>query len=176
MFLTWRDDSAFDIAGPSLVNRLASVCAEHGALLVQGALQCHTRRRQRWLCVHLPPGRPQCLHGFCDILITDYSSVALDFLLLGRPILLHVTRPGALPLEAGLLLRSVASPWDNHTHSGITGRGLKGCWEHHAHCLRTPESTPFVLASGVTMTAAPATAVASELPRYRPRLRDYEDH
>jgi CDP-glycerol glycerophosphotransferase len=27
MFLTWRDDSAFDIADPGLVNRLASVCA-----------------------------------------------------------------------------------------------------------------------------------------------------
>jgi CDP-glycerol glycerophosphotransferase (TagB/SpsB family) len=92
MFLTWRDDSAFDIAGPSLVNRLASVCAEDSALLVYKAHYNVTPVDvDQKLCVHLPPEVDLNAYlGFCDVLITDYSSVALDFLLLGRPILFYM--------------------------------------------------------------------------------------
>jgi len=92
MFLTWRDDSAFDIADPGLVNRLASVCAEHGALLVYKAHYNVTPADvNHELCMHLPPEVDLNAYlGFCDILITDYSSVALDFLLLDRPILFYM--------------------------------------------------------------------------------------
>jgi CDP-glycerol glycerophosphotransferase (TagB/SpsB family) len=92
-FFTWRDDSAFDIAGAGLVNRLASVCAEHGSLLVYKAhynVVTPVDVNQK-LCVHLPPEVDLNAYlGFCDVLITDYSSVALDFLLLGRPILFYM--------------------------------------------------------------------------------------
>jgi len=92
MFLTWRDDSAFDIAGAGLVNDLASVCADHGALLVYKAHYNVTpvEVNHNW-CVHLPPEVDLNAYlGFCDVLITDYSSVALDFLLLDRPILFYM--------------------------------------------------------------------------------------
>lgn len=89
MFLTWRDDRASDIADAQLVNRLGAACGRHGALLVYKAhynvapVDVDPRT-----CAHLPPDVDLNAYlGFCDLLITDYSSVALDFLLLGRPIL-----------------------------------------------------------------------------------------
>ena len=89
MFLTWRDDRAFDVADPALVNRLARVCAEQGALLVYKAhYNVAPVQVDPDLCVHLPPEVDLNAYlGFCDVLITDYSSVALDFLLLDRPTL-----------------------------------------------------------------------------------------
>jgi CDP-glycerol glycerophosphotransferase (TagB/SpsB family) len=87
LFLTWRDDRALDVADAGLVNRLATLCAEQGALLVYKAhynvAPVHVDPE---LCVPLPPEADLNAYlGFCDVLITDYSSVALDFLLLGRP-------------------------------------------------------------------------------------------
>jgi CDP-glycerol glycerophosphotransferase (TagB/SpsB family) len=92
MFLTWRDDSAFDVADADLVNRLASLCAEHGALVVYKAHYIVAPADvDPELCVHLPPEVDLNAYlGFCDVLITDYSSVALDFLLLRRPILYYM--------------------------------------------------------------------------------------
>lgn len=92
MFLTWRDDSAFDLASPDLVNRLADLCAEHGGLLVYKAHYNATPVDvNEELCVHLPPELDLNAYlGFCDVLITDYSSVTFDFLLLGRPILFYL--------------------------------------------------------------------------------------
>lgn len=87
MFLTWRDDSAFDVADAGLVDRLAELCAERGALLVYKAhYNVAPVDVDRELCVHLPPEADLNAYlGFCDVLVTDYSSVALDFLLLDRP-------------------------------------------------------------------------------------------
>lgn len=87
LFLTWRDGKAVDIVKPLLVDQLALICAQHGATLAYKAhynvapVDVDASR-----CVQLP--RDADLHaylGLCDILITDYSSIALDFLLLARP-------------------------------------------------------------------------------------------
>ncbi len=89
MFLTWRDDRAVDIVDAQLVNQLAVLCADHGALLVYKAhYNVAPVHVDPALCVHLAPDVDLNTYlGFCNILITDYSSVALDFLLLARPIL-----------------------------------------------------------------------------------------
>jgi CDP-glycerol glycerophosphotransferase (TagB/SpsB family) len=92
IFLTWRDDRAFDIADPDLVNRLGRVCADHGAVLVYKAhYNVAPVHVDPDLCVHLPPEVDLNAYlGYCDVLITDYSSVALDFLLLDRPTLYYM--------------------------------------------------------------------------------------
>jgi CDP-glycerol glycerophosphotransferase (TagB/SpsB family) len=92
MFLTWRDDSAFDVAAEGLVDRLAALCAEHGALLVYKAhYNVAPADVDQDLCVHLPPEADLNAYlGFCDVLVTDYSSVLLDFLLLNRPIVYYM--------------------------------------------------------------------------------------
>jgi CDP-glycerol glycerophosphotransferase (TagB/SpsB family) len=92
LFLTWRDDSAVDVADAGLVNRLAELCADHDALLVYKAhYNVAPADVDRERCVHLPPEVDLNAYlGLCDVLVTDYSSVAFDFLLLGRPIVYYV--------------------------------------------------------------------------------------
>ena len=89
MFLTWRDDQATDIVSPEFVNHIAALCAQHGGLLVYKAhYNVAPADVDPALCVHLGPDVDLNSYlGFCNVLITDYSSVALDFLLLARPIL-----------------------------------------------------------------------------------------
>jgi len=87
MFFTWRDDSAVDVAADGLVDRLAELCADRGALLVYKAhYNVAPVDVDQDRCVHLPPDADLNAYlGFCDVLVTDYSSVALDFLVLARP-------------------------------------------------------------------------------------------
>ena len=89
LFLTWRDDEATDLVDPQLVNQLAALCAQHGGLLVYKAhYNVAPAHVDPAMCVHLRPDVDLNAYlGYCDVLITDYSSVALDFLLLARPIL-----------------------------------------------------------------------------------------
>lgn len=92
LFLTWRDDRVDDVADTALVARLAAVCARHGAALtykphynVQGAEEVPAG-------VVVLPGDAD-LHaylGLCDVLVTDYSSIALDFPLTRRPSLYYM--------------------------------------------------------------------------------------
>jgi CDP-glycerol glycerophosphotransferase len=89
MFLTWRDDKAVDVAGAELVARLAQICQKHGAVL---AYKSHYNVAPVGVtspsCVNLPrEGDLAAYLGMCDVLITDYSSVAFDFALLARPTL-----------------------------------------------------------------------------------------
>ncbi|MDQ1483622.1 MAG: hypothetical protein QOF35_1698 [Actinomycetota bacterium] len=89
LFLTWRDDKAVDIASAELVTRLAQVCEERGALL---AYKAHYNVAPAEVdvpsCVQLPPESDLAAYlGMCDVLITDYSSIAFDFSLLARPTL-----------------------------------------------------------------------------------------
>jgi CDP-glycerol glycerophosphotransferase (TagB/SpsB family) len=88
LFLTWRDAKVDDAADPELVRRLAEACGRHGGVL---AYKAHYNVAPTAVpadhCVVLPPDAD--LHaylGYCDVLVTDYSSVALDFMLMRRPI------------------------------------------------------------------------------------------
>ena len=92
LFLTWRDDRSDDAVDEALLQRIASTCAEHGALL---AYKAHYNVAPAAIpaesCVLLPSeGDLHAYLGLCEVLITDYSSVALDFLLLGRPTVYYV--------------------------------------------------------------------------------------
>jgi CDP-glycerol glycerophosphotransferase (TagB/SpsB family) len=93
LFLTWRDDQAADIAAVDfLVDEIAGICARNGAVL---AYKTHYNvagaKVSSENCVSLPPdGDLNAYLGLCDLLISDYSSTALDFLLLGRPIMYYL--------------------------------------------------------------------------------------
>lgn len=88
LFLTWRDDRVDDAAGSDLLRRLAELCAARGGVL---AYKAHynvaaTEVPDRG-CVQISADAD--LHaylGLCDVLVTDYSSIALDFLLTRRPV------------------------------------------------------------------------------------------
>lgn len=89
LFLTWRDQSATDVADAALVQRLSETCGRHGVVL---AYKAHFNVAGAQVgspsCVTLPGDADLNAYlGLCDVLITDYSSVALDFLLLDRPTL-----------------------------------------------------------------------------------------
>jgi CDP-glycerol glycerophosphotransferase (TagB/SpsB family) len=88
LFLTWRDEKVDDAVDAELVQRLAETCGRHGSVL---AYKAHYNVAPTAVladdCVLLPPDAD--LHaylGYCDVLVTDYSSVALDFLLMRRPV------------------------------------------------------------------------------------------
>ena len=91
LFLTWRDDRVDDAVDTSLVQQLARVCAAHGGVL---AYKAHYNVAATEVpsagCVPLPADAD--LHaylGLCDVLVTDYSSIALDFLLMRRPVVFY---------------------------------------------------------------------------------------
>lgn len=125
LFLTWRDERVDDAVDESIIQRLVEVCARHDAVLAYKAHYNVAPTAVPDACVLIPADAD--LHaylGLCDVLITDYSSVALDFLLTRRPVvyfmpdLQHYTRkrglavdpsslPGILTRDSESLLSSV---------------------------------------------------------------------
>jgi CDP-glycerol glycerophosphotransferase (TagB/SpsB family) len=88
LFLTWRDEKVDDAVDADLVRQVAETCGRHGGVL---AYKAHYNVAPTAVppdhCVLLPSDAD--LHaylGYCDVLVTDYSSVALDFLLMRRPV------------------------------------------------------------------------------------------
>jgi CDP-glycerol glycerophosphotransferase (TagB/SpsB family) len=126
-FPTWRDDGRdfISVSGLSL-RELAETVRDEGGLFVC-KLHPHTVRTSDTGGVQLLDGDDDAsaFLNLCSILITDYSSVAFDFLLLDRPLIYYVpdlddyreTRgfyysieeamPGPLIREPAELLRSV---------------------------------------------------------------------
>ena len=87
LFLTWRDDQVDDAVDDQLFRRLVETCRRHDALVAYKAHYNVAARAAPLRCVILPPEAD--LHaylGLCDVLVTDYSSIALDFLLMRRPV------------------------------------------------------------------------------------------
>lgn len=87
MFLTWRDDRIDDVVDEQLLELLVDLCRQQAAKLAYKAHYNVAPSSVPVNCVLLPPDAD--LHaylGLCDILVTDYSSIALDFLLMRRPV------------------------------------------------------------------------------------------
>ena len=87
VFLTWRDHQADDAIDASLLREIAAVATRHGARVAYkphynvAAAEVPTER-----CTAIPSQAD--LHAFlglCDVLVTDYSSIAADFALMKRP-------------------------------------------------------------------------------------------
>jgi CDP-glycerol glycerophosphotransferase (TagB/SpsB family) len=127
LFLTWRDDRVDDAVDEGLVRQLADTCTRHGAVLTYKAHFNVTPTAAPSNCVVLPADADLNAYlGLCDVLITDYSSAALDFLLMRRPVLYFMpdvehyaaTRgftvdpmslPGTVTLDARSLLTALES-------------------------------------------------------------------
>jgi CDP-glycerol glycerophosphotransferase (TagB/SpsB family) len=127
LFLTWRDGLATDVASASLLRNIADLCHEHGARL---AYKAHfnvsaTEPEDRRVVQLEPDADLNAYLGLCDLLVTDYSSVSLDFLLMRRPVIYYApdleeyartrgfaidptTLPGHLEQETTGLLAAVA--------------------------------------------------------------------
>lgn len=92
VFLTWRDDRADDAIDEALLLRLAAVCRHNGARLVYKAhYNVHPTSVLADNCTLLSTDADLNAHlGLCDVLVTDYSSVAADFLLMRRPALYYM--------------------------------------------------------------------------------------
>jgi CDP-glycerol glycerophosphotransferase (TagB/SpsB family) len=125
LFLTWRDERVDDAVDEGLVRQLAETCTRHGAVLTYKAHYNVAPTTTPSNCVLLPADAD--LHaylGLCDVLITDYSSVALDFLLMRRPVVYFMpdvehyaatrgfavdplTLPGIVTLDSETLLESI---------------------------------------------------------------------
>ncbi len=88
VFLTWRGDRVDDAIDEELLLRIAALAARHGAVV---AYKAHYNMQPTAVlaenCVLLPPTADLNAYlGHCDVLVTDYSSVAADFLLMRRPV------------------------------------------------------------------------------------------
>jgi CDP-glycerol glycerophosphotransferase (TagB/SpsB family) len=91
-FPTFRDDSVSIPGGAPVVAQLADLVAAQGAVLVFKAHDASAIDvSSDGPLVVLPPDADLNAYlGLCDVLVTDYSSVASDYLLLRRPIVLFV--------------------------------------------------------------------------------------
>ena len=87
VFLTWRGNRVDDAIDEHLLLRLAALCRRNGAAL---AYKAHYNMRATAVlaenCALLPATADLNAYlGYCDVLVTDYSSVAADFSLMRRP-------------------------------------------------------------------------------------------
>jgi CDP-glycerol glycerophosphotransferase (TagB/SpsB family) len=92
-FPTFRDDSMGIPGGAPVVEELAEIVGAQGATLVFKAHDASRVEVGRGSNLVVLPAEADlnAYLGCCDVLVTDYSSVASDFLLLGdRPIVLFV--------------------------------------------------------------------------------------
>ena len=91
-FPTWRDDGSTVMPGGLSLDRLAGAVSAAGGLLV---FKAHVNTTEEVphsgaLVVLDPDDDLSAYLHLCSVLITDYSSVAFDFMLLDRPILYYV--------------------------------------------------------------------------------------
>ncbi len=103
-FPTWRDDSRIAMPGGLSLDRLATAVSARGGLLVFKAhFEVTDKVPDSAAVVVLDQSDDLSAYlHLCSALITDYSSVAFDFMLLNRPILYYVPDLDQYRSERGL--------------------------------------------------------------------------
>jgi CDP-glycerol glycerophosphotransferase (TagB/SpsB family) len=121
-FPTWRYDSFEAVAGgaPDLEEIAHLIAAQSGVVVFKPHFQSASPACAHPALVVLPAEADLNAYlGLCDVLITDYSSVAADFLLMDRPIVTFAPRldrdlasgtfsEDPLTMQPGLLVRTTA--------------------------------------------------------------------
>ena len=109
-FPTFRDDSLSIPGGAPVVSALAKIVGDQGGvLLFKPHDSSEVKVGAAEPLVVLPPDADLNAYlGLCDVLITDYSSVASDFLLLRRPIVLFLPDLDAYVRARGFALDPVS--------------------------------------------------------------------
>ena len=103
-FPTWRDDARLALPGGLSLDRLAGAVSAQGGLLVFKAhfeVADDVADSAAMVVLDRADDLSAYLH-LCSALITDYSSVAFDFMLLDRPILYYVPDLDRYRSERGL--------------------------------------------------------------------------
>lgn len=111
LFPTWRDDRVDDALDERLVRQLARACAERGAVLAYKAHYNVVATSAPPECVVVPADAD--LHaylGLCDVLVTDYSSISLDFLLMRRPVVYFMPDIERYAAQRGFAVDPLALP------------------------------------------------------------------
>ena len=89
-FPTWRDDAMSIPGGDPVVSEMADIVGDQGGVLVYKSHHGSSSRVSSGGSLVVLPATTDlnAYLGICDVLVTDYSSVASDYLLLNRPIVL----------------------------------------------------------------------------------------
>ena len=89
-FPTWRDDAMSIPGGDPVVSEMADIVGDQGGVLVYKSHHGSSSRVSSGESLVVLPATTDlnAYLGTCDVLVTDYSSVASDYLLLNRPIVL----------------------------------------------------------------------------------------
>jgi CDP-glycerol glycerophosphotransferase len=89
-FPTWRDDAMSIPGGDPVVSEMADIVGDQGGVLVFKSHHGSSSRVSSGGSLVVLPATTDlnAYLGICDVLVTDYSSVASDYLLLNRPIVL----------------------------------------------------------------------------------------
>ncbi len=146
LFLTWRDDLVDDVVDEALVRRLVDTCEREGAVLVYKAHYNVAPTAVPQKCVLIPGDAD--LHaylGLCDVLITDYSSIALDFLLMRRPVVYYMPDLEHYAKHRGLAI-------DPETLPGILTRDQSSLLKAVESVVRNPDSVPWTAADEGLLT------------------------
>jgi CDP-glycerol glycerophosphotransferase (TagB/SpsB family) len=161
VFLTWRGDRVDDAIDEDLLLRLAALCRRHGGVL---AYKAHYNMQPTAVlvenCVLLPATADLNAYlGHCDVLVTDYSSVAADFLLMRKPAVFFMPDldeyaerpgfyfpaerfPGTLTQDREALLRAVEQTLsggpNHHTWSSEDEEFIQMLWgDYSGHACTT---------------------------------------
>lgn len=187
VFLTWRGDRVVDAIDADLLLQLAALCRRHNGLL---AYKPHYNMQATDVlaenCVRLPASADLNAYlGHCDVLVTDYSSVAADFLLMRKPAVFFMPDldeyaerpglyfppervPGTVTRDREGLLRAVEDALsegpDHGSWSSADEQFMEMLWgDYSGHaCPAVAEAVRTVASKGREPTADPSPLPAAQ--------------